>query len=277
MSRSDITGRSMMPRSRAMLQLVKSDWSSFKDLCNKRWKSICKEVLPASYSSKSILGSGYFGVVFETNHKKLVMKITSDPDEGYFNKIVLTDLYLRTNPGLPYVFDCFSIPEWDAYVILRENVHYGLGSLPKSAPLARAIKPLDEFGEESMRIEARIAQLLEAQYELNDAFSKKDFTYAFREAQGQIRGLIVRALKTLPEVSPRSKYHASMSVIRHSLDKYGIALWDLHSGNLGRHKFDMQDLAPNAPPLDKDTVLILDVGGNFGSPIMTDSIESFDI
>lgn len=271
------TGDSMMPRSRAMLQMVKHDWTDFRKVCNRRWKGVCKEVLPSKFSKKDILGSGYFGVVFQTNHEKLVMKVTSDPDEGYFNQLVLTDPYLRSNPGLPYVFDCFSIPEWDAYIILRENVYYGLGSLPRSSPLARAIGPLDDFGEATVRVEAKIAKMLEAAYAIDDRFTKSDFTLAFREAQGQIRSLILKTLKVLPEVSTRSKYYPSMSVIRHALDKYGIALWDLHSGNLGRHIYSMRDLAPDAPPLDKDTILILDVGGNFGSPIMTDSIEDLEI
>ena len=41
------------------------------------------------FSKSKILGSGYFGVVLSTSDTKLVIKVTSDLDEGYFNQIVL--------------------------------------------------------------------------------------------------------------------------------------------------------------------------------------------
>lgn len=263
----------MMPRSRAVMGLVQEDWSRFSRMCNRRWDTIFKDLLPSRLSKKDILGSGYFGVVIKTSNPKLVIKITTDNDEGYFNQIVLNDDTLRLNVGLPYVFDCFSVPEWDAFIILRENVRYGLTTLPKSAPLSRAIPVLDQFGSDTLSIESKVANIMNALYEIDGRFSKSDFEYAFREAQGQIRTLIVKTLKKLPTTSESSKYFHAMQVIEHSLDKYGIALWDLHEGNLGTHQYDMSDLAPDAPPLDKTSIIILDVGGNFGTPIMTDSID----
>ena len=205
--------------------------------------------------------------------------MTSDLDEGYFNQIVIQDDYLRYNPGLPLVFDCFHIPEWNAHVILRENVRYGVDQLPASSPLTRSIDILDKFGESAMRIEGKIANMLRSLQALNvkQALNRSDFAYAFREAQGQTRSEITKALKKLPSVSERSKYYYAMDVIRYSLDKYGIALWDLHEMNLGRHQYDMSDLDSLAPELDKDCILILDVGGNFGSPIMAQDIDTVEI
>ena len=269
----------MMPRSRALYNFLKDDWADFVKICNRRWSSIDKALLKGSFSRSKILGSGYFGIVLETENSKLVVKVTSDQDEGYFNQLVLTDAHLRTHPGLPYIFDCFYIPEWNAHVILRENVKCGLDRLPESSPLVRAIPVLDKFGETAMKIESKVTNMLKSMQALNvkQALTRGDFSYAFREAQGQTRAEIVKALKKLPRVSEGSKYFNAMDVIRYSLDKYGIALWDLHEMNLGRHRYNMSDIVEGAPPLDKDTILILDVGGNFGSPIMAQEIDEIDL
>jgi len=269
----------MMPRSRALYNFLRDDWSEFTEICNRRWAKVGKSLLKGGFSKSKVLGSGYFGVVLSTANEKLVIKVTSDHDEGYFNQIVISDPYLRNHGGLPYVFDCFYIPEWNAHVILRENVKYGIDRLPESSPLTRAIPVLDQFGESAMKIESKVARMLRSMQELNvkNALTRSDFAYGFREAQGQTRAEITKALKKLPRVSERSKYFEAMDVIRYSLDKYGIALWDLHEMNLGRHQYDMTALAPEAPPLNKDSILILDVGGNFGSPIMAQEIDEIDI
>lgn len=269
--------RSMMPRSRAMYGFVAEEWAAFHDVCARRWAPFHKALLPPQFSSVKLLGSGYFGIVFATSSKKLVVKVTSDRDEGYFNNLILNDPELRYNKGLPLVLDCFHIPEWGAHVILRENVHFGVDKLPVSSPLSRAIPILDKFGENSMRIESRVAQMLRSFSGIGARLTKDDFSHAYREAQGLIRTEIIKALKTLPSSAEGSKYFYAMDVIRHSLDKYGIALWDLHNLNLGRHIYDMSEFDDGAPPLDTDCVLILDVGGNFGSPIMAQLIDDEDV
>lgn len=268
---------SMMPRSRTLYRFILDDWDTFKSICNRRWDKTYENLLEGSFSMRKVLGSGYFGVVMSTRSKKLVVKVTSDADEGYFNQLILNDPELRFNPGLPYIVDCFHIPEWGAYIILRENVQFGIEKLPQASPLARSIDILDLYGEQAMRIESRVAKMLRSSEFKDHKISKNDFVYAYREAQGLIRTEIIKTLKKLPHTSENSKYFWSMDVIRHSLDKYGIALWDLHSLNLGKHKYDLSDIIPDAPPLDTESILILDVGGNFGSPIMTQMIEEIEI
>lgn len=272
--------RTMMPRSRALYNLLKEDWSDFKKLANKRWSKIDgvgKNLIESTLSSSKVLGSGYFGIVLKTSNKKLVIKITSDQDEGYFNQLILNDTDLLYSKGLPYVMDCFHIPEWSAYVILRENVHFGLGKLPNSSPLARSIQHLDKYGEKAVKIESNVARALHAISDLSGGITKSDFNAMYREAQGLIRIEIIKTLKKLPSVSEKSKYYETMYVIEHALDKYGIALWDLHSLNLGKHQYDMREFNPDLYSLDKDCVLILDVGGNFGSPVMSQMIEDLEI
>lgn len=276
-SRGDFVS-SMMPRSRTLYNALRRDWKDFKTLCNARWSKYAKNlVVGDSLEDDMYLGSGYYGVVFKTSNKKLVVKVTSDADEGYFNQIVLEDHFLRTNAGLPYIFDCFHIPEWGAYIILRENVNYGLDALPESSPLIRSIDVLDEFGERAMKIESKVAGLLRSMQSLSDNITKSDFSYAYKEAQGMMRIEIIKAQKKLPHVAETSKYFYAMDVIHYALDKYGIALWDLHENNLGRHKYDMYEFAKDAPPLDTSCILILDVGGNFGSPIMENMIDAVEV
>jgi hypothetical protein len=269
--------RSMMPRSRAMYGFIEDDWDNFRQVCNRRWSKYYENLMDGSFSFRKVLGSGYYGIVLETSCKKLVVKVTSDADEGYFNMIVLEDDYLRYSPGLPFILDCFHIPEWGAYVILREDVKFGLEKLPESSPLARSINILDRYGEEAMRIESKVSTALRALDFSGKGMTKSNFVYGFKEAQGLMRTEIIKAMKKLPNVSPNSKYFYAMEVIVHALDKYGIALWDLHELNLGKHKHDLSDIIDYAPPLDKESVLILDVGGNFGSPIMSQMIDSIDI
>ena len=269
----------MMPRSRVVAGFLKDDWSEFVEVCNRRWSHFGPPLVEGKFSRSKILGSGYFGVVMKTADPKLVIKVTSDSDEGYYNQIVLEDPALRYSPGLPLILDAFHVPQWNAHVILRENVRFGVDRLPESSPLMRSISVLDSFGEAAMRIEGRVAQALKAIQSLSAEkdLQRSEFTYAFREAQGLTRSEIVKALKKLPKVSKRSKYYHAMDVIRHSLDKYGIALWDLHEMNLGRHKYDMTEFDPKAPRLDRECILILDVGGNFGSPIMAQEIDTINI
>jgi hypothetical protein len=260
-----------------MYGFIADEWDAFHAVCSRRWVSIDADLLPEQFSSVKLLGSGYFGVVIGTTSKKLVVKITSDKDEGFFNNLILNDPELRYSEGLPLVLDCFHVPEWGAHVILRENVHFGIDKLPESSPLSRAIPILDKFGEQSMRIESRVTHMLRSLGGVDGRLTKDDFSQAYREAQGLIRTEIIKALKTLPSTSESSKYFSAMEVIRHSLDKYGIALWDLHNLNLGRHIYDMSEFDDDAPPLNTECVLILDVGGNFGSPIMSQLIDDEDI
>ena len=268
----------MMPRSRALYNFLKDDWSEFKKVCNRRWSKFSRTLLQGSFSGSRILGSGYFGLVLSTEEKKLVVKITSDQEEGYFTKLILTDNELRFSKGLPLILDNFHIPEWGAFVILRENVKFGVDKLPKSSPLSRTLPILDEFGEKVVRIEQKVTQVLNSLQGLNrKKIQKEDFDYAYREARGLVRGQIIKSLKRIPSPNSSSKYHEAMFVIRHTLDKYGIALWDLHSLNLGRHQFDMQEFCEDYPPLDKSCILILDVGGSFGSPIMTEAIDALEV
>jgi hypothetical protein len=163
------------------------------------------------------------------------------------------------------------------YVILRENVKFGLETLPESSPLARSIAVLDNYGEEAMRIESKVANALRALDYAGEGVTRSRFVYGFKEAQGLMRTQIIKALKKLPSTSQKSKYFYAMEVISHTLDKYGIALWDLHELNLGKHKYDLSDVIDYAPPLDENAVLILDVGGNFGSPIMSQMIDNIDL
>lgn len=266
-----------MPRSRTLFRFLDSDWDSFKKVCNRRWSKIAPKLLDGkSMSTSRLLGSGYYGLVMKTTEEKLVVKVSSDRDEGFFNQLVLTDPYLRSSKGLPFIFDCFHIPEWSAYVILRENVRYGLERLPASSPLARSIPVLDAFGEKTMRIEQDLTDVLNSLQRSTKSLNKDDFIMVYKEAKGLVRSEIIKACKKLPYVSKSSKYHPSMGVLEHALDKYGIALWDLHEDNLGSHQYSMKEFSDLAPALDKKSVLILDVGGNFGSPIMSQMIDDID-
>jgi len=268
----------MMPRSRSVYNQLNNDWDTFSAVCNRRWSKFRKDLLSSSFSKSLVLGSGYFGVVISTENKKLVVKITSDHDEGYFNRLILSDDTLRYNPGLPYVLDCFFVPEWDAYVILRENISYGVSDLPESSPLMRAIPILDRYGDRVLKIESDTTKLLNAQTAFhNFEFRKRDFENALRDVQGEIRVEIIKTLKLLPVATETSKYFFVMEVIRHSLDKYGIALWDLHNLNLGKHKYDMKEFDKNIFELDTKCLLISDVGGNFGSPVLDSIIESVEV
>lgn len=268
----------MLPRSRTLYNLLQRDWDGFSSVCVKRWSKIKKDLLAENFDKSLVLGSGYFGVVLSTNNKKLVVKVTSDHDEGYFNRLILSDEVLRYSPGLPYVIDCFFIPEWDAYVILRENINYGVPDLPESSPLMRAIPILDRYGERVLKIESDASKILQSKVEFHaNSMYRRDFESALRDVQGSIRVEIIKTLKGLPQTSESSRFYFVMEVLKHSLDKYGIALWDLHNLNLGKHKFDMREFDQNIFELDTKSILISDVGGNFGSPVLDSIIESVDV
>lgn len=268
----------MMPRSRTIYNKLSRDWATFKDVCTNRWAKIRPSLMFDSFEKKHVLGSGYFGVVLETTNKKLVVKVTSDRDEGYFNRLILSDDALRYNPGLPYILDCFYIREWDAFVILRENIIYGVSDLPESSPLMRAIPILDTYGDRVLKVESDAAKLVQTHANMHkNTIGRGMFEGVLREMQGEVRMEIIRTLKLLPNTSETSRYFYVMDVIRQSLEKYGIALWDLHSLNLGKHKHDMTEFDDNVFALDSKCLLISDVGGNFGSPILDDIIESMEI
>ena len=109
----------MMPRARTLYKYLSEDWESFCEVCNLRWEDIEPDLMTGRLTKTDVLGSGYFGIVLKTSHKKLVVKVTSDKDEGFFSELILSNPKLRESPGLPYIFDVFQIEEWDAFVILR--------------------------------------------------------------------------------------------------------------------------------------------------------------
>ena len=270
--------KTLQPRPRALLSRLGSVWADLALAFNSRWARFSDQNLVKPTLSKSmLLGSGYFGLVFSTTNKKLVFKITTDPDEGAFSQLVLDDPNMRYNQGLPFILDVLKLSEIDAYVILRENVSFGNVDLPASSPFVRTIDALDAYGEEYRRIETRTVKLLNAMYNSGGKLLQQEYELALREAQGLIRMEILKCLKRLPTAAPHSKYGPALQLIRHALSTYGVALWDLHAMNLGKHIYDMQEFDSKIQPLNKDIVLILDIGGNWGSPILDFSIEALDI
>jgi len=273
MSKSIRKVSDMMPRTRRLYSYLKEEWSLFKEVCNARWKDIDKPILKGRFTEKDVLGSGYFGIVLKTENKKLVVKVTSDPDEASFTELILSTPDLRFSPGLPYIFDLFQIPEWDAYVILRENMHYGVPVVHTSSPIARTVQELEEYGRILNDIDHKVASLVDANFHLHEMVSPSDTREILKEAQGLIRVEIIKTLSRLPSVSENSQYYSLIDVVRIALDRYGIALWDLHKLNLGKHKYDLSDLVPEIETPKKNTIALLDVGGNLGSPVLSQIID----
>lgn len=271
-------GKSIQARPRTLLNRIGGAWSDLALALNTRWARFSNTNLVKPALTKSmLLGSGYFGVVFATTNKKLVFKITTDPDEGAFSQLIIEDPTMRYNQGLPFILDVFKLPDIDAYVILRENVSFGNVDLPASSPFVRAVSALDSYGEEYRRIEARTVKLLNAMYNSGGRLLHQEYELALREAQGLVRMEILKCLKRLPTTNPQSKYAPALELIRHALFTYGVALWDLHAMNLGKHIYDMREFDSKLQPLDKDVVLILDIGGNWGSPMLDFSIDAIEL
>lgn len=268
---------SMQPRPRALLKRLADVWPEFSKACNGRWAGIDENLLRTKLTKKQILGSGYFGIVFSTNNKKLVLKITTDEAEGAFSQLILEDPELRYSKGLPYILDVIKVPDLDAYVILRENVYYGNVEMPKSSPFSRAVGVLDEYGEAYRRIDLNASKTINSLHAFGGKLTHAEFEHTIRSAQGLIRIEIIKSVKKLPTPSSRSKYRPALDMIKHSLEVYGVALWDLHPMNLGTHKYSMHEFDENIGELDKDAILVLDVGGNWGSPILDFSMETLDL
>lgn len=273
-----LSKRTLQPRPRALLQRISTIWG---DLClalNSRWARFSDQnLVKPNLTKASILGSGYFGIVFSTTNKKLVFKVTTDPDEGAFSQLILGDPLMRYNQGLPFVLDVIKLSELEAYVILRENVSFGNVDLPASSPFIRTVDALDIYGAEYRRIENKTVKLLNAMYNSGGRLLQQEYELALREAQGLIRMEILKCLKRIPTPPEHSKYNPAIQLIRYALSTYGVALWDLHGMNLGKHLYDMREFDPKVLPLDKDVILILDIGGNWGSPILDFTIETLDI
>jgi len=270
--------KTLQPRPRALLTRLQPIWSDLVVALNSRWAKFSDQnLVKPNLTKANLLGSGYFGLVFSTSNKKLVFKITTDPDEGAFSQLILSDPFMRYNQGLPFIFDVFKLTELDSYIILRENVSFGNVDMPSSSPFIRTIDALDTYGFEYKKIESQTVKLLNAMYASGGRLLPQEYELALREAQGLIRMEILKCLKRLPNTSPNSKYAPSIQLIKYALSTYGVALWDLHAMNLGKHIYDMREFDSKIPPLDKDIILILDIGGNWGSPILDFSIDTLDI
>jgi len=267
----------MMPRARTLYKYLSEDWEAFCEVCNLRWEDIEPNLMTGRLTKTDVLGSGYFGIVLKTAHKKLVVKVTSDKDEGFFSELILSNPKLRESPGLPYLFDVFQIEEWDAFVILREDMHYGVGEIPESSPILRSLPILDSYGESLSRIDGKVLKLLDGLQAVDPEMSKRDVNLALSEARGLIQVEILKTLTKLPQPKKSSNYYSIMEVIREALNTYGIALWDLHRLNLGKHKHDMSDLVKGLPPRKKGTIALLDVGGNIGTPAIESLIDSVNL
>jgi len=270
-----------MPRTRALYRYLNEEWSTFCEVCNSRWDGIAPDLMKGRLTESDVLGSGYFGIVLKTSDKRLVVKVTSDDEEGYFSQLVIDNPALRDSEGLPYYFDVFAIPEWNAFVILREDMTYGVFENDgKASPrlVSRMIERLDEFTDRVLQVDKQIAGLLRSLQEIDSyRLSDGDVRMALREASGLIRIEVIKTISKFPKVSQSSKYFDLSQVVLKALETYGIALSDLHPMNLGRHKHDISDLVPHLPKRSKSTVALLDVGGNFGAPILDKLIAQEDV
>ncbi len=268
----------MMPRTRALYRYLREEWATFCEVCNARWDHIEPDLMKGRLTESDILGSGYFGIVLKTSDKRLVVKVTSDDEEGYFSQLVIDNDVLRRSPGLPYYFDVFAIPEWNAFVILREDMTYGVFSSGKGVPsiVTKMIGTLDEYTQQVSEIDQKITDLLGSLQNLNHRITKADTRMALREASGLLRIEIIKTLKKLPNIGERSKYHYLGCVVRAALQLYGIALSDLHPMNLGKHKHDLSELVPDLER-PKGVVALLDVGGNFNAPLLDALIAQEDV
>lgn len=271
----------MMPRTRALYRYMKEEWPTFCEVCNNRWDGIVPDLMKGRLTEADVLGSGYFGIVLKTSDKRLVVKVTSDNEEGYFSQLVMDNEELRRSQGLPYYFDVFAIPEWDAFVILREDMTYGVyenGSSASPKPILRMIDSLDEYTDRVLKVDKQIAGLLRSLQEIDGyRISDGDTRLALREASGLIRVEVIKTLSKFPKISENSKYYCLSEVVRTALETYGIALSDLHPMNLGKHKHDISELVPDLPKRSKSMIALLDVGGNFGAPILDKLIAQEDV
>ena len=63
---------SMMPRTRTLFNFLDEEWSTFKEVCNKRWKTVEPNLLSGGFTLSDVLGSGYLVLFYQHQIRNLL-------------------------------------------------------------------------------------------------------------------------------------------------------------------------------------------------------------
>ena len=115
----------------ALLPAVFDNWAAIRNAAARSLKHKASAFLPPDPSMQTALGSGWWGVVWQTGDKRFVVKASMDATEGPYVSLAMK--HFRTDPGLAYYHRLWKLPEriWtddfgytNVWITVREEVDF---------------------------------------------------------------------------------------------------------------------------------------------------------
>lgn len=170
------------------------------------------------------LGCGAFGCVYPTRtpHKRWVVKISLDPFEGPLTNLCIQDPKLQKHKGVAYMTNVWRLPvTHPADVMIKNRIHrmeYKIWVI-----LREDIDPADDVWKGTQKL-------------LSDARTDAEILNLFAEdgaEDHELDPLIHEYLKQLDQAALNPKAEQVVDFVKLYLEQTGIALADVHSGNIG--------------------------------------------
>lgn len=239
--------------------------SSFKK------KDEIKIMLPERFSESLVLGEGMWGIVLKLKNEKIIAKVSSDLLELSLIDVILktrdsdSDFDLSADPGIPYIAGLRLFNDLNG-IVVREDLDMTHITLSASSVITRSVECLIKHYVTPLSTDEMV--LSDIIHENQDT-SLRDVAFAHSILKGNALKYSRKTIANMPAINKNSKSFHVVCFIKKILQRYSIALIDLHSQNLARLKHDLSDIfGIKRNESDFKKYVISDLGLAYDTPIM---------
>lgn len=198
-----------------------------------------------SLSKKASLGHGLWGIVFPTNDKRFVVKITADPTEGAVTQTVIDHPKLRYHPGIAFFVSIRRLPvpgQSPVWIVLRENIR------PVSKEEISTITDNRIWND-------TLKPFILASRELNDVLAKG-------KAGAKLDEACLAFIQTHARLKDVKGFKEIASLVHAYFDVATGALGDVHMGNVAYRQHAMTGIDKRLKT-SKTNYILMDLGVSY--------------
>jgi hypothetical protein len=177
-----------------------------------------------------MLGCGLMGCVLPLNTENFVLKISGDITEGPIVSLIMQDSELRDHPGTVSYLAIWQIEddEGPIYIILREAIE----PLSKKQKKTKPAKTLDAYQKTSRKTYNKKTQT---------KFAEKIYPERIPKLRQELKKYIITRKNIIDKLYKIPETKEIADFIRAIQTKYKFMLADVHSDNVGKKTFDLDN------------------------------------